>query len=172
MAAPGWTTDPPLTAARGGLASAAVGQRIYALGGFDSESETMLDSVEARHPGTGTWTAVASMKLGRQNPGAAVVGGRIYVFGGYDQMGALTDQVEVFDPGANHWQRVRDLPTPLGGPGVAVHNGRIVIVGGEGPQGIGGVVHIYDPSSDSYGSGRAAPTDRTLLKAIELAGRV
>ena len=77
---------------------------------------------------------------------------------------ALTDQVEVFDPGANHWQRVRDLPTPLGGPGVAVHNGRIFVVGWGEPAGIGGFVHIYDPSFDSYGAGRPAAdaSDRRL----------
>jgi N-acetylneuraminic acid mutarotase len=149
-----------------------VGQRIFALGGNSGPEDVVLATVEERHPGTGTWTTVAPMQLARQNPGAAVVGGQIYVFGGYDSAGEITARVEVFDPVANRWAWVRDLPTPLGGPGVAAHDGRIFIVGGEGPQGIGGALHIYDPSSDSYGSGRPAPTERQLLKAIERAGQI
>jgi hypothetical protein len=48
-----WTTQPPLPTARGGLASAVLGGRIYVLGGLTSGEAKTLGSVQAFDPGRG-----------------------------------------------------------------------------------------------------------------------
>jgi N-acetylneuraminic acid mutarotase len=89
-----WTPRQPPNIARGGLASATVEGRIYAIGGYTTDFAEQLDSVEVLRPGTGTWELVAPMLTRRSNPGAAAVGNRIYVFGGFDTPDTGTDRVE------------------------------------------------------------------------------
>jgi len=65
--------------ARGGLAAAAVGGRLYAFGG---ENPGVFATTEAFDPATNEWRRLADMPTPRHGAGAVAVGGTIYVIGG------------------------------------------------------------------------------------------
>ena len=89
------------------LGLAAVGGKVYAIGGWDGGLGT----------GLGRGLRPAARRLGsggeheREAHGHAsvVLDGKIYAMGGYGWVGAL-DTVEVYDPQADSWQRVASMP--------------------------------------------------------------
>jgi kelch-like protein 17 (actinfilin)/kelch-like protein 20 len=88
-----------MSAARIGLAAAAVNGKLYVMGGFDGQS---LSSVERYDPAKNAWEAVAPMSTARSAPAAAVVDGTLYVTGGYDGQNWLSS-VERYDPAKDEW---------------------------------------------------------------------
>ena len=132
-----WTTVSSMPTARAGLAVAAEPNgTIYALGGTTADGSTILGTVEAYSPSSGsssnTWTTVASMPTPRTALAAAVgPDGRIYAIGGDDTDGDPVDTLEVYTPSANRWDTVASLPAALDGvAAVSGLDGRIYVVGG------------------------------------------
>src|SRR5437773_1449841 len=74
-----WATKATMPTARLVLAAAAVGGKIYAIGGYNSR---FLNVVEEYDPASDTWTAKAPMPTGHYALAAAAVGGKIYAIGG------------------------------------------------------------------------------------------
>ncbi|MBI4604338.1 MAG: hypothetical protein HY721_20455, partial [Planctomycetes bacterium] len=74
-------------------------QRVYVLGGMDSNSSAS-DAVESYHPGTNTWAVHAPIPAGRamaRRAGATGANGKIYLFGG--QIGNQESaHVDEYDP--------------------------------------------------------------------------
>ena len=92
-----WTVRTPMPTARGGIAAAAVGGRIYIFGGEDPE-RTFADA-EAYDPKTDRWVKLKPMPTARHGLGAASFEGRIYVIAGGPEPGAFrSDLNEVFTP--------------------------------------------------------------------------
>ena len=89
----GWQPLAKMRTVRWALRLAAVGGKIYAIGGRATLST--LDSVEAYDPQLGAWALVASMSELRFDFASVVLDGKIYAMGGYD--GGYLDTVEVYD---------------------------------------------------------------------------
>jgi hypothetical protein len=77
-----WDAGPPLPSARGSLAVAALGGRLYAFGGEDTAG-AVSNAVERLDPATGAWTALPAMPYRSHGLGAVAVGDAIYVMGGF-----------------------------------------------------------------------------------------
>lgn len=77
-----WSAGAPLPTARGSLAAAVLGGRLYAMGG-ESTPGTVSNAVERYDPATGTWTALGAMPYRSHGLGAVAVGDAIYVLGGF-----------------------------------------------------------------------------------------
>ena len=58
-----WSTMPPMTTPRSGHAMAALGGKIFAIGGYDGEDR--LSSVEFFSPWTGKWTLGEELTIKR-----------------------------------------------------------------------------------------------------------
>ena len=82
-----WQPAATMSTARTRLGLAAVGGKIYAMGG-EAGSE-MLESIEAYDPQLGTWALVASMIGGREHHASVVLDGKIYAVGGYGKIYAV-----------------------------------------------------------------------------------
>ena len=78
----GWQPLAKMTTKRRALGLAAVGGKVYAIGGWDGDSA--LDSVEAFDPQLGAWALVASMAEKRRRHASVVLDGKIYAMGGRD----------------------------------------------------------------------------------------
>jgi N-acetylneuraminic acid mutarotase len=103
---------------------------------------------------------------------AAVVNGKIYVLG-------TTANYE-YDPVNDSWQTKTPMPTPRYGCGVAACEDRIFVIGGiiEG-TGIGksivpatNINEVYDPTTDSWETKVAMPTNRSSMRAVTLDGKI
>jgi N-acetylneuraminic acid mutarotase len=93
----GWSTGVPLPTARGGLAAAVLGDRVYVFGG---EAPLRIFSANEMYEVAGNrWIGKDPMRTPRHGIGAAVVGQRIYVPGGGTQPGFATTTVnEAYEP--------------------------------------------------------------------------
>ena len=166
-----WQSCPGLTVARGGLTTAAVGDRVCAAGGYTTGFGSTLDSVELRDPVGGAWTRVVPMKTPHGNPAAAGVDGRLYVIGGVRKTNDATNQGEVYDLATRQWDRIKNRPGgPVVGPGSAALDGRVYVVGGGKGKDIGDVVTVYDPGADRWSGAAPMPTARMLFRAVALDG--
>eukprot|EP00321_Phaeocystis_globosa_P007887 CAMPEP_0118812612 /NCGR_PEP_ID=MMETSP1162-20130426/2416_1 /TAXON_ID=33656 /ORGANISM="Phaeocystis Sp, Strain CCMP2710" /LENGTH=74 /DNA_ID=CAMNT_0006742347 /DNA_START=33 /DNA_END=254 /DNA_ORIENTATION=+ len=74
-----------MSTARSSLGLAAVGGKIYVIGGYSGYGgSSSLDSVEAYDPRLGAWAPVASMRAKRFGHASVVLDGKIYAMGGFD----------------------------------------------------------------------------------------
>jgi hypothetical protein len=110
----GWQARAPLPNPRNHLAGAALGGRVYAIGGQYEEDERTGNQrdVHAYDPGTDSWTKVADLPSprGHISASAIVVAGRIVVIGGTEQGSKPSSAVTVYDPARNAWTSLPSLP--------------------------------------------------------------
>jgi serine/threonine-protein kinase PknK len=145
---PAWRDEPSLSAPRGGLAMAAAGGRLVAVGGTDAQGR-FLRRTEVLSPGQRAWTAGPDMNQARDHLAAAGSGGRVYAIAG--RLGSLESNmasVESWDPaGAAGWRNEPALNKTRGGTSAAEVGGRPCVAGGEEPAGT-------IPSIECLGGGR------------------
>lgn len=100
----GWKTSAAkVPTARGGLATAAVGEKIYTFGGEGNKaagSQGIFKESEVYDITTDTWAKLAPMSKPRHGTFAATVGGKIYLPGGGTTNGLNTDvaYLDVYEP--------------------------------------------------------------------------
>lgn len=104
----GWEELPPMTGARAEATAAAVGSRIYVIGGVMEDFLPVVSGTEGRvdvyDVGTESWQPGPALPLAINHATAVTVGEKIYVLGGY--VGSL-----LFTPVATTW--VLDTSVPL-----------------------------------------------------------
>jgi outer membrane protein assembly factor BamB len=115
------------------LATAAVGERIFAFGG-ETASGAATDAIQEIDPAQGTARVVGRLPQAASHAAAVVLGGRIYVLGGEDH-GAATNRAWQFDPETGKVAAAPSLPQAVSG-GAAVSAGRSAyLFGGTGADG-------------------------------------
>ena len=88
---------------RGSLAAAALGSKIYAIGG--GQPSINLDSCEIFDPEVNAWLPGPLLNVQRFTTAAAVCNGCIYAAGGYNGAAYLRS-MERLDPRQGKWQMV------------------------------------------------------------------
>ena len=143
-----WKALAPMPTARGAANAAAVGDKIYVIGGASVHpgqklvglSATVphraLGTNEEYDPATNTWRARSPMPTARNHAAIGVVNGKIYVLGG--RIGAVfvvasnTDVVEEYDPATDSWGLAKaPMPLPRSGTAYGTYQGKIYVAGGE-----------------------------------------
>jgi N-acetylneuraminic acid mutarotase len=121
-AAPGtagsrWTSAAPLPNARNHFGYAALGGKMYAIGGqhFNNEKTGNLADVDAYDPDTGQWSSVAPLPVARSHnhTSTVVLNGRVYLFGGQANdpyFPKTIADVTSYDPATNTWTALPPLP--------------------------------------------------------------
>jgi N-acetylneuraminic acid mutarotase len=129
----GWTELAEMRVARGGLAGAVIGDRLYVVGGtsrFSDESAPPYATMEIYDFGANRWSEGPPMPTPRHHLGAAALAGRLYAIGGRAPKDLSLDVVERFDPATGRWERMPPLPTGVGGLAVVTAGSRIVAIAG------------------------------------------
>jgi len=174
-----WTTGASAPTKRYSHASAALGGKIYVVGGHSQNYEPgRLATVEMYDPATDRWQVRASMAKPHHEPALAAFDGKLYVFGGEDGPNYLSS-VERYDPATNAWTPRADMPRRRKGGTAAVLGDRIYLFGGiSGNDGIMiEAVDVYDPRADRWSTAattmrnsRWMGTASTIGSAIIIAG--
>ena len=151
------------------VAGAALGDRIYAVGGAAGSGPSIhLSSVERYDPTDQTWTAVASMSDTRHSHAVAVLGGYLYAIGGMPS-GSPTSSVEKYDPAADSWASVASLPIARFSLAAAALDGKVYAFGGAvyaHPYFVDlTTAEAYDPSTNAWTTLASLPTGRAELAA-------
>jgi hypothetical protein len=128
----GWQPCVPMPTPGYAFACAAVGSRVYAIGGLVSEAESIVPRrvVEAYDVAADSWILDFAPPPGpRWFSGCAALDGKIYVIGGTNGNTDLS-RVDRFDPSTNTWDTVAPLPWPRSSLAGCEYAGRIYAIGG------------------------------------------
>jgi len=170
-----WEPCAPMPTPGYGFACAAVGSRVYAIGGLLSDTAPRL-AVEAYDVPADSWiTGLASPPGASSYAGCAELDGKIYVIGGWDGHSELA-RVDRYDPAANTWDTVAPLPWPRWGLAGCDCGGEIYAIGGYSSNVLGYKRTVARFTPDS-GAGRwevveSLYTPRTSPAATIAAGRM
>ncbi|MFS8497690.1 MAG: S8 family serine peptidase [Micromonosporaceae bacterium] len=139
---------------RDSAAVAAIGDRIYVVGGSGPAGSGAMDTVLIYDPATDTWSEGARAPLAVAAPGHAVLGGELYVVGGRtdnDETQLATSTVMVYDPERDSWRTVADYPEPAFYQACGAVEGLLYCAGGQGADG-GHLsrAYAYDPVTDAW----------------------
>ncbi len=167
-----WSERAPMPTARGALGVAVYQDKLYAVGGYDGESNP--DVVEVFDPQTNTWSSAAPLPTPRDHLAITTVGSRIYAIGGRLNLdyGQNQNTVEAYNPETNQWQSRASLPTARSGVAVGVIDDRIYVLGGESEEGTFATNEMYIPNMDQWHVMTPMPTARHGSGAAVVDGRL
>lgn len=187
-----WKPLAPMPIKRGAALAAAVGDKIYVIGGATTRgaNETAIDpthpqmvlgTVDEYNPETNTWQEKAPMPTPRNHAAIGVVNGKIYVIGG--RVGAAfiapsTDVsvVEEYDPATDTWSPpLARMPTARSALAAGMYAGRIVVAGGEFQDttmmATFRAVEAYNPATNTWATLPPLPVSRHGLAGGMLGDR-
>jgi N-acetylneuraminic acid mutarotase len=133
-----WQRAANLLDPRGHLTSAALGGKIYALGGADGHDLKQID-VKTCHvydPATDKWSAIASLPDGRSHTESSTLvhEGRILVVGGRCNSSSpprnVVSDILEYDPARDRWSVLAAMPQALMAPSAAIVDGRLIVTCG------------------------------------------
>ena len=171
-----WRMGPPLPVPMHHAMAAAVGNRLFVIGGeFDGggtgRPEVYLDTVYEFDPQNNTWHLRAPMPTGRSGGGAAVVDGKIYVAGGRPPRGA---DFAVYDPEADRWETLPQVPTQRNHLAVVAIGGKVYVAGGRFGGGFNSertaALEIFDPATGTWTTGAPLPSPRGGVAGVAANG--
>jgi N-acetylneuraminic acid mutarotase len=190
----GWKALAPMPTKRGAAVAAAVGGKLYVIGGASTHPgapETSvhparphraLGAVEEYDPAANPWRARSPMPTARTHAAIGVVGEKIYVIGGrlgaaFISVASNTDVVEEYDPATDQWGAVRArMPTPRSAVAFGVYGGRIYVAGGEfqNAQLMAAfrALEAYDPATNQWISLPSMPVPRHGLAGAVVGNRL
>ncbi len=171
-----WTSLPLMPTARAGLASARVGDSIYAIGGRTTTLPCAggeLATVERYDVASQTWTTVAPLPSARSDLAAMTKGGKIYVFGGCASSVFLSN-VDVYDPETDTWSTTpTDLPTPRASMyQVGKKGSTIYVIGGFAGGPPLAVNEAYKVPQDAWSTASPMITARAEMGVASHGGRI
>jgi N-acetylneuraminic acid mutarotase len=166
-----WTAKAPAPTARTEVTAAAVGPRIFVVGGF-AENRSTVATVEIYDAETDSWSEGPDLPIGVNHPMSTVLDGTVYVLGGYLGPSLTNPTRRAFALREGRWVELPRMPEPRAAGGAAAAGRRIYVVGGVGPDGLADATLVFDPSSGRWTSAPAVPTRREHLGVAAFDGHV
>ncbi len=151
--------DATLAAGYAQLAAAAVGDKIYVIGGHDSPDPfggSALGTNEVYDPTTNTWTTKASMPTPRRWLAVGSVNNKIYATGGSNISDTSLAANEEYDLSTDSWAAKANMPTARHVHGVGVVNSRVYAIGGDSLA----TNEEYDPATNTWATKADMPAGR------------
>ena len=192
-AADTWKALAPMPTKRGSPVAAAVGDKLYVIGGaVPGPKQTVVhprsphrsvDTVEEYDPTTDSWRARAPMPTARNHAVTGVVNGKVYVIGGRVGAAFITagssnvEVVEVYDPANDEWgPPLAKMPTARSAMAAGVYEGRIYVSGGEGQDArmmlTFRAFEAYDPATNTWSVLPSMPVPRHGLAGAAIGNRM
>jgi hypothetical protein len=146
-----WTFVEPMSMPRGNPGAAAVGGRVYVVGG-NRQAGAVTNTGESFDPSTNKWTPIARHRGPIMGPGATAHDGHVYLIGG-SPGAAIMDSISVYCPTIDAWSdRRRPMPTPRYLLRAVTLGDYIYAVGGivGNNQPFSKALERYDPNTDTW----------------------
>lgn len=130
-----WEERSPMPTPRHGAYMAAVGGKIYVIGGMGDKNDMWksLSVVEMYDPKTDKWETKTSLPKPRDGFGISVINEKIYVIGGFggNSPTIVVNTVYVYDPKSDAWRTSTEFPNlENGSAGCATIENKIFIISG------------------------------------------
>jgi hypothetical protein len=165
-----WEAKAPLPTPLHHTGAAAVGGKLYVVGGYTRSFFDIwhpVATVYVYDPATDRWAERASMPTARGALALAMLDGSLYAVGGYDRT-RNTGALEVYDPAGDSWVVKASLPTPRDHLAAAAVGGRLYVMGGrlDGSYARNlALTEVYDPGTDRWTRAADMPTARSGVTA-------
>jgi N-acetylneuraminic acid mutarotase len=159
-------------------AVAALGGKIYVVGGFvvppGGRDLLITDTVEAFDVATGSWEPVAPLPIEIHHVAAVASAGKLYSIGGLAGVSFTPiDAVYEYDPLEDAWTRRANLPSRRGAMAAAEIDGLLYAVGGLLSAAGSTTRHeVYDPVADEWTELAPLPSARNHLAAGVIDGKL
>jgi N-acetylneuraminic acid mutarotase len=163
-----WQRLKPAPSERTEVAAAAVGDRIYLLGGFAPDGATVA-TVEVYDTAADAWSRGPDLPVAVNHAMAVALDGVLYVAGGHGQAGPSRQAARLE---GERWRTLAPLPEGRAAGGLVAAGGRLYLVGGVAPGGLAADTLVYDPAADRWSSAPGLPRRREHLGAAATDGRV
>ncbi len=157
-----WLIRASMPTARRSIAAAAVGGKVYVLGGYGP-----LSLNEEYDPATNSWTTKTSMPTARYDLVAVAINNKIYAIGGYP----ATTTNEEYDPATDTWTTKASGSFAMRASAGAAANGRIYVMGGDIAP-VSFYNQEYNPATNSWALKTILPTARTRLASATVDNKV
>ncbi|MGH9786125.1 MAG: Kelch repeat-containing protein [Terriglobia bacterium] len=167
-----WETRAPFPLEATEVAAAAIGDKVYVLGGLTTAGST--NRLFIYDAFTDTWKEGAPLPVagGVDHANVAALDGKIYFLGGIRILsGFTTGETYEYDPASNTWTARASMPTPRGASGVAALDGRIYVAGGLSANNSVGNFEAFTPSANGWIILPPMPTPRDHLTAQAVGGK-
>jgi len=106
-----------------------VGERIYLIGGLDSDGKT-INSIEVFNTATAAWEEPINDPAPASRHAAVAIGTTIYIIGGIDATTVHSTQLRSLDTTTGKWSTLAPMQRGRHGHAAAVRNARIIVTGG------------------------------------------
>lgn len=168
-AVPWWKSKTSMPTGRIYLGAAAVGNKIYVLGGSDQNDQVAKN--EIYDPATNSWSTGKDMPTAKKEFGIAAVGGRLYAFGGFGNAISLT--TDSYIAVSDQWSAKANMQSVRRMFGATASNGKIYEMGGLDTQFQRVLTtSVYDPNADTWTAKANMPTARNHLAAAAVGDNV
>ena len=177
-----WTTLAPAPSKRTEVAAAALGGKVYVVGGFNEPGLGNLtrlavsDALEEYDPAANRWATRAPLPKGLHHAAAASVGNRLYVVGGFTaslfSLWQPVASVYAYQPATDAWVERAQMPTPRGALAVVEFEGKLFAIGGYDGNGNSAAVEVYDPANNSWSTRSPLPTPRDHLAVAAVGQKI
>jgi N-acetylneuraminic acid mutarotase len=169
-----WTLKAPLPTKRFEVGVAALGGKLYVLGGeSNGKPATILNTVY--DPATNRWSELSPIPRETSHSGVAASKDKIYALGGFSGVshaGAM-DAAYEYDVAANTWRTLAPLSSPRGSVGAAVVGGKVHAIGGRGLDKVTVNTHeVYDPATGKWSKAAPLPKARDHAGVIAVDGKI
>jgi hypothetical protein len=152
--------EPGLPFAIQEAAAAAVGDRLFVVGGYDTQRNS--SDVVFVFDGS-TWHTGPALPIKVNHPGAAALGGEVFVAGGFTPGGGASNRVFALAPGASTWREVAPLRQGRGALALLSEGERLYAIGGRDRSTEIAVPEVYNPQTNSWSDLPAMPAPRNHL---------
>lgn len=162
----GWTrlADMPAGVAKFGVA--ALGNRIYVVGGYDTRRSVMVYDVASN-----TWSPGSSLVRGTDNVAALATESRLYAVGG-----EAATTLQVLGPATRSWALGPPIPTVRFASAAAVLGSRLHVVGGWNANNNASASlatqSVFDITTQTWAQAAPLATARNAAAAAVLQGRL
>ncbi len=133
-----WQAVNSMTIPRYGLGAVAIGNYIYAIGGYSGSPLSSVERAEINNDGSlGSWQAISSMITPRYSLAAVAIANYLYAVGGYFSDGSgniylsSVERAKISSDGSlSSWQTVNSMTIPRFDLGAVVTGNYIYAIGG------------------------------------------
>ena len=165
--AEGWARLAPMNEARQEVGVAAIGERIYVVGGYRADGTT-ANTLEVYDVRANAWSTLAPMPERLNHCAAVAFEGKVYVIGGSTALGSTSAATFEYEPARNDWGVRASMARARTAAVAAVVGDSIFVAGGTDDR---SDLEAYDPRTDQWRSLREMPTPRNHVAGGAARGR-
>lgn len=178
-----YSTGAIMPSPRSEMAAAAIGSKIYVVGGspgtldtvevYDVDSDSWISSEELDEDDPSATDSVAPLPLAVNHAAAAAYDGRLYVVGGYLEGRTPSDKLFIYDPSSDAWTEGADMPTPRAALTANFIDGKLHVTGGTNNQASAlDTLERYDPSTNTWEELPPMPAARQHTSSAVVDGKL